>query len=96
MLVPAMLPIASGPASLMAESMPMASSGALVPTETTVRPTTTGGTPSAPASAAAPRTSTSAPTMSSASPAATSRMAAVMGAPAVGPVSGVDHRRVGV
>ena len=75
MLVPATLPMASGPASLMAESIPMASSGALVPTEITVRPTTTGGTPSAAASADAPRTSTSAPTISIARPAATSRTA---------------------
>ncbi len=60
MLVPATLPMANGPASLMAESMPIASSGALVCDGHYGQPTTTGGTPHAPASAAAPRTRTSA------------------------------------
>ena len=45
MLVPAMLPTASEPAFTRMASMPTASSGALVPIETMVRPMIIGGTP---------------------------------------------------
>ena len=72
MLVPAILPIAIAPASLTAASIPTASSGRLVPIDTTVRPTSSGDTPSRVAILAPPRTSASAPTTSASRPAAIS------------------------
>ena len=68
MFVPAMLPSASVPSSCSADWTPMASSGVLVPRETTVTPTTIGGMPNLAASRDPPRTSSSAPVINAARP----------------------------
>ncbi len=73
MLVPAMLPTASAPLPSPAATTPTASSGKLVPIETTVRPMTIGLMPNRPASPTPPRTITSAPTTSAANPARNQR-----------------------
>jgi hypothetical protein len=67
-LVPAMLPTASDPAPISAASIPTASSGRLVPTDTTVRPISIGGMPIKAASRVPARTRISAPTISAKSP----------------------------
>src|SRR5262245_51073522 len=72
-LVPTMLPTARPGLPCRTASTPTASSGRLVPSATTVRPTTMGLTPRCEASAAPPRTSRSAPRSSPASPATISR-----------------------
>ena len=61
MLLPTTLPSARSACPAHAAPTLTASSGALVPYATTVRPMTSGDTPAAPASRTAPRTSASAP-----------------------------------
>ena len=68
MLVPARLPTASAPLPSRAETTPMASSGMLVPMDTTVRPMTIGLIPNRAATSAPPRTIMSAPNTRAARP----------------------------
>jgi hypothetical protein len=68
-LVPAILPTASAPLPSTAATTPTASSGMLVPIDTTVRPTTIGLIPGRDAALALPPTITSAPTTRALNPA---------------------------
>ena len=76
--VPAMLPTARAPFPSSAASIPVASSGALVPTATIVRPMMIGGIPSRLANSAPPRVTSSAPMIRKSSPAAHCPMARII------------------
>ncbi len=78
MLEPMTLPKEMAPRPCEAAMTLTASSGALVPKATTVRPITRGETPMSRASPVAPRTTVSPPNMRRASPTASSRMSRVM------------------
>jgi len=77
-LLPTTLPTTIPGSARAAAMIPVTSSGALVPKETTVRPITNGLIPSARAADAAPRTSNSAPATSKARPASNNNTSAAL------------------